>query len=166
MNLYHGSAEIIKQPLILEKQRLLDFGKGFYTTSNKKQAERWAKIKQKREGITANAYVSVYKFNIEAFIQDKLLLKEFNKADEDWLDFVVKNRNEVYIHGYDLVKGPVANDTLYQTLSLYETGILTKPETIARLKVHPLFNQLSFHSNQAIKHLQFEKTYKINLKAR
>ena len=94
------------------------------------------------------------------------MLKEFDKADENWLDFVVKNRNEVYIHGYDLVKGPVANDTLYQTLSLYETGILTKPETIARLKVHPLFNQLSFHSNQAIKHLQFEKTYKINLKAR
>ncbi len=50
MKLYHGSIEIVEAPVIFEKQRLLDFGKGFYTTTNRKQAERWAIIKQNREG--------------------------------------------------------------------------------------------------------------------
>lgn len=159
MILYHGSNEIIQKPEILEIQRLLDFGKGFNTTKNKEQAERWAKIKQKREGKDTKAYVTVYNFNQAEL--DKFTTKEFTEADEEWLDFVVKNRNEEYDHGYHLVAGPVANDTLYQTLSLYETGILTKPETIARLKVHPLFNQLSFHSKQVLEHVQFEKAYQV-----
>jgi hypothetical protein len=48
MKLYHGSTIIIEKPIILDSQRLLDFGKGFYTTTNKEQAERWALIKAKR----------------------------------------------------------------------------------------------------------------------
>lgn len=159
MIVYHGSTEIIPKPEIFEIQRLLDFGKGFYTTKNKEQAERWAKIKQKREGKATKAYVSVYNFNQAEL--NGLTIKKFNQADEEWLDFVVKNRNEIYNHGYDMVSGPVANDTLYQTLSLYETGILTKPETIARLKVHPLYNQVSFHSSQALELLKYEQAYEI-----
>jgi len=48
MKVYHGSTEIVEYPLILDTQRLLDFGKGFYTTTNQEQAEKWALIKQKR----------------------------------------------------------------------------------------------------------------------
>lgn len=157
--LYHGSTEIIKKPEILEIQRLLDFGKGFYTTTNKEQAEQWAQIKQKREGKTTKAYVTVYTFiNLK---NNNLITKEFNQANEEWLDFVVKNRNEIHNHGYDMVKGPVANDTLYQTLNLYETGILTKPETIARLKVHPLYNQISLHTPQALQLIQYKQAYQV-----
>jgi hypothetical protein len=47
MQLFHGGIEIIEQPIILEQQRLLDFGKGFYLTSSQIQAERWASIKRK-----------------------------------------------------------------------------------------------------------------------
>ena len=49
MKIFHGGVEIIKKPLILENQRLLDFGKGFYTTTNKIQAEKWALIKQTKK---------------------------------------------------------------------------------------------------------------------
>lgn len=157
--LYHGSTEIIQRPKILEIQRLLDFGKGFYATKNKEQAERWAHLKQKREGKNTKAYVTVYIFDETELC--KLKIKEFSLADEEWLDFVVKNRNEDYNHGYELVSGPVANDTLYQTLNLYETGILTKTETIARLKVHPLYNQISFHSPQALQLLQYKQAYMV-----
>ena len=65
--------------------------------------------------------------------------------------------------GY-LVVGPVANDTLYQTLTLYEVGILTKKETIARLKVHTLFDQVSFHSHKALEHLKFRSAYPVKTK--
>lgn len=164
MLLYHGSVETIIQPKILEAQRLLDFGKGFYTTTNKEQAERWAAIKQKRTIKTVKAFVAVYEFNETLLKNDTLKIKIFTQADEEWLDFVIHNRNIDSAADYDLVIGPVANDTLYQTLTLYEAGILTKPETIARLKVHPLFDQVSFHSHRALEHLKFMDAYPVKTK--
>jgi len=163
MRLYHGSTAPVEFPRILETQRLLDFGKGFYTTTNREQAERWAIIKQKRIGKTAKAFVTEYGF-LDALISNQLLnVKIYTQPSEEWLDFVVQNRNEDTKHGYDLVIGPVANDTLYQTFTLYEAGILTKPETIARLKVHPLFDQVSFHSHKVLKHLEFIVTYPVRI---
>jgi hypothetical protein len=164
MKLYHGSTAIVEQPRILETQRLLDFGKGFYTTTNRDQAERWAIIKQKRLGETAKSIVTVYEFKDLLLTNQSLTVRRFIQASEEWLDFVVQNRNEDVNHGYDLVIGPVANDTLYQTFTLYEAGILTKPETIARLKVHPLFDQVSFHSHKALGHLKFIDAYPVKTK--
>lgn len=162
MELYHGSIEIIENPVMLERQRLLDFGKGFYTTSNKKQAERWAVIKQNREQNNTQAFVSVYTFNENLLESLKLQRKEFNQANEEWLDFVIQNRNQDFKHGYDIVIGPVANDTLYQTLTLYESGILTKPETIQRLKVHPLYDQIVFNTAKALKLLYFQSSFEVH----
>lgn len=164
MKLYHGSTAIVELPRILETQRLLDFGKGFYTTTNRNQAERWAIIKQKRLGETAKSFVTTYEFNDLLLTSQSLNVMSFNQASEEWLDFVVHNRNEDVNHGYDVVIGPVANDTLYQTFTLYEAGILTKPETIARLKVHPLFDQVSFHSHKALGHLKIIDAYPVKAK--
>ena len=47
MKLYHGSTYFVESPEVLETQRMLDFGKGFYTNTSKEQAEKWALIKQK-----------------------------------------------------------------------------------------------------------------------
>jgi hypothetical protein len=159
MKLYHGGIAVVEQPQILDTQRLLDFGKGFYTTTNMGQAERWAIIKQKRLGETAKSLVSEYEFDDFLLADQTLNVMLFKQASEEWLDFVVQNRNENVNHGYDMVIGPVANDTLYQTFTLYEAGILTKPETISRLKVHPLFDQVSFHSPKALVHLKFIDSY-------
>ena len=60
MKLYHGSTEIIKQPLVFEAQRFLDFGRGFYTTTNSEQAESWALIKRKRIVGAFKSVVTVY----------------------------------------------------------------------------------------------------------
>lgn len=164
MKLYHGSPAPVEQPRILETQRLLDFGKGFYTTTNREQAEKWAIIKQKRLGKTSESFVTEYKF-LDSLISNQLLnVNIFSQPSEEWLDFVVQNRNEDTNHGFDLVIGPVANDTLYQTFTLYEAGILTKPETIARLKVHPLFDQVSFHSYKALEHLEYRHAYPVQAK--
>ena len=57
--------------------------------------------------------------------------------------------------------GAVANDTLYKTLSLYETGILSKQETIIRLKVHTLYDQLSFHNIGIMNEIKFINSYEI-----
>lgn len=42
MILYHGSSVEVREPKLLKIQRELDFGKGFYTTSDLQQATNWA----------------------------------------------------------------------------------------------------------------------------
>ena len=63
MKLYHGSTHIVENPIILDVQRLLDFGKGFYTTTSQEQAEKWALIKQKREDNNSKAIVNIYEID-------------------------------------------------------------------------------------------------------
>ena len=68
MILYHGSTELVERPEIRKKKKednYLDFGAGFYTTTSYEQAERWAKIKMRRENKNIG-YVSVYEFDLEA----------------------------------------------------------------------------------------------------
>lgn len=45
MIVYHGSIQSVERPDILHSYRALDFGKGFYVTTIREQAERWAKRK-------------------------------------------------------------------------------------------------------------------------
>lgn len=161
MKLYHGGIIEIKTPKILDNQRLVDFGRGFYTTTTFQQAQKWALIKKKRES-SKEAIVTEYNLDEVIYENEKYRILDFDIADEKWFDFIIKNRREHYLHGYDMVKGAVANDTLYATIRLFETGILNKAETISRLKVHKLFDQVSFHSIEILKELKFTKTHKIS----
>lgn len=153
MILFHGSTHIVEKPALIKSQRLLDFGGGFYTTTNQEQAERWAKIKQKRCGRDSQAILNIYSFDENML--NKYNVKHFQSADEEWLDFIVTNRAREHTHNYDIVIGAVANDNLYATLLLFESGILTKKETIERLKTHVLFDQISFHSPVIMTDIQY-----------
>jgi hypothetical protein len=139
MILFHGSTEIVENPIILKGTHFLDFGFGFYTTTSEVQAVRWAEIKKKRTR-KEMAYLSFY------------------NPTQGWLEFVIGNRRGQITHEFDFVKGPVANDTLYLTFSLYESGVLSLEETVARLKVHELFDQLSFHTERALANLMYIET--------
>ena len=161
MNLFHGGVEKIDKPLILENQRLLDFGKGFYTTTNRQQAEKWAVMKQKRIGEGAKAIVSVYEIVDQLLESTSHSVKCFNQANEAWLDFIVSNRRSNKMYSFQIVKGAVANDTLYATLVLFEAGVLTKAETILRLKTHKLFDQISFHDLEVLAELKFIESYEL-----
>lgn len=161
MKLFHGSTEIVESPKLLETQRFLDFGNGFYTTTNQNQAERWAVVKQNRMPNQVKAVVSIYRLSKTVFSGKLFNIKEFTKADEHWLDFVFQNRKGTLTHHFDIVLGPVANDTLYATLTLYEAGVLTKAETIKRLKVHKLFDQISFNTEKALSQVIFLDSYEV-----
>lgn len=43
MIIYHGSNVVVSKPKLIQQNRFLDFGFGFYTTTNKKQAIPFAK---------------------------------------------------------------------------------------------------------------------------
>lgn len=154
MILYHGSTLIVDKPAILPNQRTLDFGHGFYTTSNREQAVRWAeKVSIRR--MTDKKYLSVYEFDFE-LAQKDLVILNFEKPDKSWLDFVCScRRNNPPAQKYDMVFGAVADDTVYASIQLYELGVLDESETLKRLKIQKLFNQIFFHSDKSLNYCKF-----------
>lgn len=88
--------------------------------------------------------------------QNDNLSLNFDNPSREWLEFVIGNRRGSISHNYDITQGPVANDTLYRIISIYESGVLTFEETIQRLKVHELYDQLSFHSEKALERKIYE----------
>ncbi|MDR1170481.1 MAG: DUF3990 domain-containing protein [Prevotellaceae bacterium] len=161
MTVYHGSTETVKKPTTITGGRFLDFGYGFYTTTNRPQALRQAEIKRKRTG-KSDSSLNVYEIDGRIFADKSFAFLQFDNPNHEWLEFVINNRRGTDLHEYDFVQGPVANDTLYQTFILYESGVLTLEETIVRLKVHDLFDQISFHTGKALQELHFVSYSKIN----
>lgn len=159
MRLYHGSIMEVRNPSLRYGRERTDFGKGFYTTTLAEQAEHWARIKKERAKAT-KAVVSVYEID-DTLLTDKTLhIREFHGVDEAWLNFVVGCRKEhSEKHDFDLVFGPVANDNVFTTVNLYESGILDAPAAIAQLKAYKTYDQLSFHTNKVISSLRFLKSY-------
>lgn len=160
MILYHGSNVIVSQPRLVAQNRYLDFGFGFYTTTNKEQAIAFAQkvFKRRRSG---DPIVSIYEFDEKkAFSECDVL--QFESADEAWLDFVSANRAGEY-HGkpYDFVFGPVADDDVYTTFILYSAGVLTKEQTVQTLKVKKLYNQLVLTSEKALSYLKYLGTLEV-----
>ena len=153
MKLYHGSVVTVKKPSLRQGRPNTDYGKGFYTTVDLDQAARWARIRRERVG-GGNAVVSVYEVD-DNLLNGVLKIMEYNGATKEWLDFVVANRRFAPLHDYDIVLGPVANDNLYATISLYENGELSAEAAVVQLKTHVLFNQVSFHTYKALSQLQF-----------
>lgn len=153
MILYHGSNMVVEKPKLIEQNRFLDFGYGFYTTTNKVQAENFAQKVVVRRGGTA--IVNMYEIT-DDFVDVRLNVKRFEAPDEAWLDFVSAHRNGTY-HGeqYDLIIGAVANDDVYRTLQVYSVGLLTKEQALEALKIKKLFDQYVFATNKSISLLKF-----------
>ncbi len=153
MKLYHGSNLIVEKPEIIQGNRTLDFGNGFYATSSFPQAKRWSEVvvKRRRQGA---AVVSVYQFDKKALSELQVL--HFEQADENWLDFVVANRKaQPIFEQYDLVIGPVANDSTLPVIDDYIDGRYTKAEAVARLLPQNLTDQYAFLTTKALSYLQF-----------
>lgn len=149
---------IVEKPRLIQQSRTLDFGSGFYTTTNLEQAVSFAEKVAARRRV-GTPCVSVYAVPEVASLMASLLVRVFAAADEAWLDFVFENRSGSYLGPkYDIVLGPVANDTIYRTFAAYEDGILTKEETVSRLKVKKLYNQMTFSTEKALETLRFVGT--------
>lgn len=161
MRLFHGSVVEVRKPSLRYGRERTDFGRGFYTTTLAEQAEHWAKIKKDRAKAT-RAVVSVYEIDDALLSDDALRIREFHGVDESWLNFVVDCRKEGTVkHDYDLVFGPVANDNVFTTVNLYESGILDAPAAISQLRAYKTYDQLSFHTERVVKALRFVESYEV-----
>ena len=159
MKLYHGSTLIVRNPSLRPGRANADFGKGFYTTSNIEQAVRWANIKRQREN-AEKAIVSVYEFDESTLNNPGLNIRYFNGADAEWLYFVTDCRKSKP-HDFDLVLGPVANDKVFTTVNLFESGVLSAEAAILQLKAYKTYDQISFHTDRVIDTLKFIEKFEV-----
>lgn len=159
MVLYHGSNVVVEKPKILQSDRRLDFGTGFYLTSSYEQAERWAFLTAKRRG-EGKQIITVYDFNEEILSSLKVL--RFDKPSVEWLKFVSNNRNvNDFLDESDIVIGPVADDRTMPVIKLYFSGIYDEAETIKRLLPQKLKDQYAFKSENAIKALVLREAVEV-----
>ena len=154
MILYHGSNVEVCEPKILKPNRELDFGNGFYTTTNRDQAIEFAKRVTANRGVGA---ATVTEYSIDESVAFPLCsVVKFDGVCDAWLDFVCDNRDGAYVGPqYDFAFGPVANDDVYRTLYLYRAGEIDREETFKRLKVKTLYNQLVFATPLALSFIRF-----------
>lgn len=158
---YHGSLEEVAHPEIRMPNRSLDYGHGFYTTTSYEQAQKLVVRRMKGNGVSVG-YVNVYELDEEEIKRMRVLI--FEKPNEEWVNFVMKNRTERgFTHDFDIVYGPVADDSVYTQFTLYEGGIISMPTLIQELKTYKLVDQYLFHTEESLRAIKFVESKIIKL---
>lgn len=150
MELYHGSNVVVDTPKILVNGFYKDFGYGFYCTVMEKQAQRWALTKKKEH------IVNVYAYNKN----NDLKIKKFDEMTDEWLEFVVNCRSGIE-HNYDIVEGPMADDTIWDYVEDYVRGEISKAAFWELVKFKYPTHQIVFCTEKSLNSLEFERSYKI-----
>ena len=144
--LYHGSQEIVEFPEIRIPRYHKDFYYGFYCTIYPAQAIRWA-TRYKHVG-----YLNEYEYTPG----DSLKVKIFSEMTEEWLDFIVACRMGKS-HDYDIVEGPMADDTIFNYVQNFVDGKISREAFWALAKFKKPTHQISFHTARALATLKFLK---------
>jgi hypothetical protein len=165
MNVYHGSYTIIEEIDLTQSIPNKDFGKGFYVTKFRQHAESWAKIIGKRH--KNKGFVTEFIFYDTEFTERLCKVKHFDTYDEEWLDFVVENRNPFgKMHDYDIVEGPVADDKVQNRINNYLDGLISKADFLEELKWHENTHQICFCTMKSLLTLQRADRKQVSLLAR
>ncbi|MCL1798117.1 MAG: DUF3990 domain-containing protein [Eggerthellaceae bacterium] len=152
MYLFHGSYLEVARPRVDVSARLLDFGSGFYTTTDYEQARRFTERFPRR---SKDRIINTYDFHEEP-AKEALSIKTFTSADIRWLEYVVANRlGTAQKNDFDLVVGPVANDRVYDVVEAFELGDYTQDEAIRRLLAFKLTDQVVFKTDKSLDYLAF-----------
>lgn len=150
MTVFHGGFMAVEHPKIIKGRNTKDFGEGFYCTIIKEQAERWARRYD-------SPIISIY----EVRLNTALIISEFKEMTEDWLDFIIACRYGKP-HDFDIVIGAMANDQIYNFISDYMEGIITREQFWIMSKFKYPTHQISFCSKEALKCLEYRGFEEVN----
>jgi hypothetical protein len=134
MQVFHGSYTEIESIDLSKCQANKDFGRGFYVTKFRKQAEEWAEIIGKVNGTIG--VVTEFTFYERAFSEDSLKVLRFNGYDDEWFDFIILNRDletPEQKHNYDIIEGPVADDKVQRRINKFLEGEITREDFFEQL---------------------------------
>jgi len=156
IRLYHGSFTVVEHPLVSVGRQELDFGPGFYLTSFRDQAERWAK----RVCIIKNQptpFLCSYTLD-NSLLPNTIRKLLLNKYDIEWLDFIVASRKgQKPWDNFDIIEGGVANDQVIDTVEDYYVGRIIAEQAIGQLKFAKPSHQMCIRSQLVVdQFLHFE----------
>ena len=140
MRLYHTGLSVIQTPDIRHGRKNADFGPGFYLTPDKEFAYRWAE-----EGAVINEY------ELETEGLDICRLNQ----DMDWFRYIFSNRRGKDTLNADVVIGPIANDTIFDTLGILTSGYLEEDKALRLLKIGPAYTQAAVKTDRAAARLHW-----------
>ena len=149
--LYHGSKEEVVYPEIRITRYTKDFSWGFYCTNNYQQAYRWADRR------SADGIVNVYRY-VE---NPDLKILRFPEMSDEWLDFIAKCRAGE-THPYDIVEGPMADDTIWDYVNGFTSGQISREAFWALAKFKHPTQQIRFHTVNALHSQALERSEPIH----
>jgi hypothetical protein len=166
MKVFHGSYMQVSEIDLAKGRSNLDFGKGFYVTNIRSQAEYWAARAGKFR--KTDGFVSEFEFYERAFTDTLYKTLRFTNYNEEWLDFVVLNRDpitEEQRHDYDIVEGPIANDDVNDRINDYLAGIVSRIDFLKELAHHKPTHQICLCTVRSLQMIEpIDKRYYVNVK--
>ena len=146
MRLYHTGTVIIKDPDLRHGRKNADFGQGFYLTPDRDFTYRWAR---------RDAIVNVYELD-----ETGLNIHRF-KRDIEWFNYIFHNRRVEDTIDADVIIGPIANDTIFDTMGIISSGFLAPEEALKLLLIGPEYTQVAIKSEKAKAQLHWLSSEKI-----
>jgi len=166
MRVFHGSYTAVSEIDLTKSRNNLDFGRGFYVTNIRSQAEFWATRTGRFH--QTDGVVSEFEFYANAFEHFDLKILRFSEYSEEWLDFVVLNRDPqspVPAHDYDIVEGPVANDDVADRINDYLAGLVSKADFLKELAYHKPTHQICLCTVRSLQMVEpIDKIYFVHVK--
>lgn len=155
MVLYHGSNTEITAIDLSKCRPFKDFGQGFYLTDLPGQAMRMAmRVSRIFKG---SPVVTSFDFDIDEARDEGLAIKTFEAPDREWARFVMRNRDMAVAqpcHDFDIVIGPVADDTISRLLRMYVERFISEEQMLRELTFSEVTSQYLFHTERAIRLLK------------
>lgn len=140
----------VRNPEVRKTRYAKDFSWGFYCTSNYEQAAHWSK-KGRSRGI-----VNVFEYTESPMLN----IKKFPEMSDEWLDFIAICRSGKH-HDYDIVEGPMADDTIWNYVNDFLSGDISREAFWALAKFKHPTHQISFHTEVALKCLSFKEAIEV-----
>lgn len=149
LHLFHTGYAEIREPDIRYGRKNADFGQGFYLSDSDEFAGKW--MRERRDAVI---HVNAYELDLDGLRVLRLT------RDADWLDYILRNRaGRADAHPEaDVVIGPIANDTIYDTLGILTSGVLTREQSLALLRIGPAFEQTVLKTEKAAARLKWLST--------
>ena len=167
MYLFHTGFQEIREPDVHFGRKNADFGQGFYLTADEAFARRWAK-ERKDQAVILNRY---------ELRTEGLRIYRFTRSEE-WFQYIFANRSgsesvgtspdshgnesadtspdsesQKALREADVVIGPIANDTLYDTFGIITSGFLTPAEAMRLLMIGSEYEQIALKTENAARQL-------------
>ena len=145
ITVYHVSTEEIKKPSVDVNGENLGFGKGFYLTNSKIEAEVLARKK------SDEAVINIYEFNYFKTKNVGYRFNEFETYNSEWLNFVVDCRKGKDVAAdYDIVIAGAIYDEIADIVNDYEKNIITAEEAVEQLRYKDVKFQICILNQEII----------------